>query len=51
MEKASKKGWISSFTSGEGLVCRFKGPGKIFIQTRNPDGMKNWIAKMGFKTC
>ncbi len=50
IEKASKKGWISSFTSGEGLVCRFRGPGRVFIQTRNPDGMKNWISKMGFKT-
>ncbi|MGN0145514.1 MAG: TIGR00266 family protein [Clostridium sp.] len=51
IEKASKKGWISSFTSGEGLVCRFTGPGRIFIQTRNPGGMKHWISQMGFKTC
>ena len=51
IEKASTKGWISSFTSGEGFVCRFKGPGRIFIQTRNPEGMKSWISKMGFKTC
>lgn len=50
IEKASAKGWISSFTSGEGFVCRFKGPGRIFIQTRNPEGMKNWISRMGFKT-
>jgi uncharacterized protein (TIGR00266 family) len=28
LEKASR-GWISSFTSGEGLVCRFRGPGKV----------------------
>jgi len=35
MERASN-GWISSITSGEGLVCRFRGPGIVLIQTRNP---------------
>lgn len=29
-------GWITSFLSGEGLVCRFQGQGRIWIQTRNP---------------
>jgi uncharacterized protein (TIGR00266 family) len=42
IEKASS-GWISSFTSGEGLVCRFKGPGRVLIQTRNPGGFGSWI--------
>lgn len=42
IEKASK-GWVSSFTSGEGLVCRFKGPGTVLIQTRNPKGFGSWI--------
>ena len=42
IEKASS-GWISSLTSGEGLVCRFKGPGVVLIQTRNPDSFENWI--------
>ena len=42
IEKASS-GWISSITSGEGLVCRFKGPGVILIQTRNPDSFEAWI--------
>ncbi|MEK7434303.1 MAG: TIGR00266 family protein [Cyanobacteriota bacterium] len=42
VEKASA-GWISSFTSGEGFVCRFKGPGKIFIQSRNINSFANWI--------
>ena len=35
IEKASN-GWISSFMSGECLVCRFRGPGTVLIQTRNP---------------
>lgn len=28
-------GFFRSFTSGEGLVARYTGPGEIFIQTRN----------------
>lgn len=31
-------GWIASFLSGEGLVCHFKGQGRIWIQSRNPVG-------------
>ena len=45
VEKASK-GWVSSFTSGEMAVCRFRGPGVVLIQTRNPDGFKGWIQSM-----
>jgi len=29
-------GWISSFLSGEGLVCEFNGEGDVYIQSRNP---------------
>jgi uncharacterized protein (TIGR00266 family) len=28
--------WFSTFFSSEGLVCRFEGQGKLFIQSRNP---------------
>jgi len=42
MERATK-GWISTFTSGEGIVCRFKGPGIILIQTRNPKDFSSWL--------
>ena len=45
IEKATS-GWISSFTSGEGLVCRFRGPGIVLIQTRNPDSFAAWIRSM-----
>lgn len=45
IEKASSSGWISSFTSGEGLVTRFRGPGVILIQTRNPKGFGTWVRK------
>lgn len=29
-------GWIASYLSGEGLVCKFSGQGRIWMQTRNP---------------
>ena len=45
IEKASR-GYVSSFTSGEGLVCRFRGPGTVLIQTRNTDSFRNWILSM-----
>jgi uncharacterized protein (TIGR00266 family) len=31
----SGSGWISSFLSGEGLVCTFQGQGTVYIQSRN----------------
>jgi uncharacterized protein (TIGR00266 family) len=42
IEKAAS-GWISSLTSGEGLVCRFRGPGRVLIQTRNPGSFGAWV--------
>lgn len=42
IEKASK-GWISTFTSGEVAVCRFRGEGVVLIQTRNPRGFGEWV--------
>lgn len=36
-------GWISSFTSGEGFVCRFRGPGTIYVQTRSPASFAGWL--------
>ncbi len=35
LEKTSSN-WISSLTSGEAIVCRFRGPGTVLIQTRKP---------------
>lgn len=28
--------WIGAFLGGEGLVCKFKGRGKLYCQTHNP---------------
>lgn len=35
-------GLKSLFLSGEGLVCRFKGRGKLYIQTRNHNSFAWW---------
>ena len=47
IEKASS-GWIRSWMSGEGLVCRFTGPGMVLIQTRNPTAFSGWLSNLGF---
>lgn len=49
IEKASK-GWGNSIMSGECLICRFRGPGVVLIQTRNPKGFKNWLTGLGMCT-
>lgn len=36
-------GIFSSFFGGEGLVTRVSGKGRITIQTRSLDGLKNWL--------
>lgn len=49
IERASN-GWGNSIMSGECLVCRFRGPGIVLIQTRNPKGFKGWLTKLGMCT-
>ncbi|WP_424097432.1 TIGR00266 family protein [Moorena producens] len=34
--KPPRSSWIGAFLGGEGLVCRFKGQGKVYCQTHNP---------------
>lgn len=36
MERVASGGIISGLASGEGLVCKFTGPGTVFLQSRNP---------------
>ncbi|KAI0179226.1 DUF124-domain-containing protein [Hypoxylon sp. FL1284] len=36
MERVASGGIMGGFASGEGLVCKFTGPGTVFLQTRNP---------------
>ena len=40
------KGLIASFLSGEGLVLKMRGQGRIYIQTRNPTGYGRTIGKL-----
>lgn len=41
--KASR-GWIASYLSGEGLVLRMAGRGRLYLQTRNPNEYGRAIA-------
>lgn len=36
--------WVSSVTSGEGVACRFMGPGRVLLQTRNPRDLAAWLS-------
>jgi uncharacterized protein (AIM24 family) len=39
-------GLKSTFFSGEGLVCRYTGPGRLFIQTRSEDSLVSWLVPL-----
>ena len=43
MERVASGGIISGIVSGEGLVCKFTGPGTIFIQTRNQQAFSAYL--------
>ncbi|CAL1707224.1 unnamed protein product [Somion occarium] len=43
VERVNAGGLISAAHTDEGLVCRFTGPGVVYIQTRNPDALTGWI--------
>jgi uncharacterized protein (AIM24 family) len=34
---------MTSLKTGEGLVCRFTGPGSIYIQSRNGQAFEEYI--------
>jgi uncharacterized protein (TIGR00266 family) len=36
-------GLRSTLFSGEGLVCDFEGPGRVWIQSRSPDAFLSWL--------
>jgi uncharacterized protein (TIGR00266 family) len=43
VETASVGGLKSTLVSGEGFVVELTGPGRIYIQTRSPQALINWI--------
>ncbi|KAI0779301.1 tryptophan RNA-binding attenuator protein-like domain-containing protein [Fomes fomentarius] len=44
VERVDAGGIFSASHTDEGLVCRFTGPGIVYIQTRNPEALGSWIA-------
>ncbi len=38
-------GWISSWLSGEGLVLKLSGRGRVYLQSRNPREFGRWIGR------
>lgn len=44
LERIASGGIISNMSAGEGLVCKFTGPGTVFIQTRNPHAFAQFMA-------
>jgi uncharacterized protein (TIGR00266 family) len=38
--------WIQSFLSGEGLVCHFRGKGKLYCQSHNPTSFGKMLGPM-----
>ena len=43
LERAASGGIISGLSSAEGLICKFSGPGTVFLQTRNPKSFAAWM--------
>ena len=39
-------GWKATMFSGEGEVCQLTGPGKVIIQSRNPQEFANWMYRL-----
>ena len=37
--------WKSTVLGGEGLVCKLRGPGRFFMQTRSEDAYLEWLMK------
>jgi uncharacterized protein (TIGR00266 family) len=36
-------GWKSTLLSGEGLVVKLTGPGRVWMQTRSPSSFISWL--------
>ena len=40
-------GLMGMMASGEGLVCKFKGQGTVYLQSRNISSLVDWLARLG----
>ncbi|PPJ55820.1 hypothetical protein CBER1_01550 [Cercospora berteroae] len=45
IEKAGG-GSMTGLKTGEGLVCRFTGPGSVYVQTRNAEEFENYVRSL-----
>lgn len=43
LERVASGGIVSNMMAGEGLVCKFTGPGTVFMQTRNAQAFAAWL--------
>jgi uncharacterized protein (AIM24 family) len=43
LERVASGGIVSNVMAGEGLVCKFTGPGTVFMQTRNAQAFAAWL--------
>jgi uncharacterized protein (TIGR00266 family) len=41
--RKATSGIMATMKSGEGLVMDFQGPGRVVTQSRNPNGLINWL--------
>ncbi len=39
-------GWKSTVMSGEGVICQLTGPGKVIMQSRNPQEFAQWLQRL-----
>ncbi|KAH3972819.1 hypothetical protein HBI56_185580 [Parastagonospora nodorum] len=44
LERVASGGILSNIHAAEGLVCKFTGPGTVFMQTRNAQAFSAWLA-------
>lgn len=44
--KAAGGGLMGMMASGEGLVCEFKGQGRVYIQSRNQSSLLSWLTPL-----
>ncbi|CAI4215147.1 unnamed protein product [Parascedosporium putredinis] len=49
LERVASGGIMSGYASAEGLVCKFTGPGTVYIQTRNARAFGAWMTGQNYK--
>ncbi|KAK4946005.1 hypothetical protein LTR10_014807 [Elasticomyces elasticus] len=49
LERVASGGIISGLSSGEGLVCKFTGPGTVYMQTRNAAAFSAYMSGQAYK--